>query len=107
MIKSIADVHRGSHYVNIDNEPLPALNAAGLLFANAPADTQFVQFCVEDQSIRITFDGTDPVEATNIGLLLGLGLHELDMTYEEIRKIRAIEAAASATGYICYFKVVN
>jgi hypothetical protein len=107
MIKSISDVHRGSRYVNIGNEPLPALNAAVLLFLNAPKDTQFVMLCIEDQAIRITFDGTDPVEATNHGLLFGLGLHELDMTYQEIRSIRAIEAAASATGYISYFKVVN
>jgi hypothetical protein len=89
-------------YRCISGEALPAVSASTQIFANAPAGTTVVELTVRAQALRLTFDGTTAATAT-VGQDYPIGNHRLFLNSEQAKRVRAIQAAATATGYITYF----
>ena len=101
-------------------EAMPSLASAAFIFANAPDATEVIHLTVRTQGITMSMVGLGKLNAlgeagvaatTSVGLDFGpnstTSPYEFNITAAEARKISAIQQAATATGYITYYKRVT
>lgn len=104
MTRTPCDILNGLGFKQIGKEAISTLTSSALLFPNVPKNTSFAQLTVRTQGITVAYDGTDPT-ASGVGIDYPPGTYEFDMDYEQLKTIRAIQQAASATCYVVYFGI--
>lgn len=88
-------------FVTLSDEAMPAASSSTQIFANAPALTRRIILTIRAQALTIRFSGSAATAGAN-GHTFAIGTHVLYLNQETAKLVRAIQEAATATGYITY-----
>lgn len=92
----------------LSSESMPSISSSTQIFANAPVGTEIVLMTVRAAAITMEFDGTAATAGANghdYAVTTAGVPHEFRLNQTAALLVRAIEQAATATGWISYFKV--
>jgi hypothetical protein len=99
--RSAREIFEGYKWEQVGGEAMPSLASAALLFPNPPDDARFAILTIRTNGITVQFDGSDPT-ASDVGTDYAPGTYEFDFSLDKLKIIKAIQQAATATGYIAY-----
>lgn len=101
----MADLHTAAQgsWTCLLEEALPSIAASTQVFANAPAKTVMIRFTLRSQGATARFDGNAATAGANGIDLASNATYELPLTKEAALKVRMIQAAATATGWVQYY----
>lgn len=84
-------------------EALPTVSSSTQIFANAPAGTRLIILTIRAQALTVRMDGNVATAGAN-GADYPVGTYYMSLNQGNALKVRAIQAASSATGWIQYLK---
>ena len=82
---------------------MPSLSSAAQIFVNPPSDAMWAELSLRAKAITVTYDGTTPT-AGAIGETINYGSTWV-VEVKDLKTIKGIQEAATATGSIQYWKV--
>ena len=93
----------------LSTEALPSLISAARLFPTPPDAAVMALVTIRSAGITVSFkEGTDPTaSAVGNDYAAANTPYEFWMNAQEMAKVKAIQQAATTTGYISYFGVVG